>query len=141
MTQSEIETLAEKVNEKHFNIPLVNERKEGKILVKIIMKIDRFLYDNLPNELYDLIRSLDDGISDDEAKTLIKRLSRLANDKIDIPYIPEALEYVIIRFVLALIVNAMREKFNIDNAARKADQINPPDTKDFKDDEIEKLMV
>lgn len=141
MTQSEIETLAEKVNEKHFNVPLINERREGKILIKIIMKIDRFLYDNLPNELYDLIRSLDDGISDEEAKNLIKRLSKLANEKIDIPYIPEAAEYLVIRFVLALIVNALRKQFNIDKAAKQSEKINPPDTKDFDENDLEQLVV
>ncbi|MBI9067258.1 MAG: hypothetical protein JEZ09_08195 [Salinivirgaceae bacterium] len=35
------------------------------------MEVDNFLYNHLPNELYDLIRSLPDGINDSEAKNLI----------------------------------------------------------------------
>ena len=67
MTEAEVRSLAERLNER-IDIPLVRETKEEKILIKLIMKVDTFLYDNLPNEFYDLVRSLDQGIDDDEAK-------------------------------------------------------------------------
>jgi hypothetical protein len=138
MTQSEVQLLAEKLNKK-IDVPLISERKEGKILLKIILKIDKFLYDSLPNELYDLIRNLNDGIDDDEAKTLIKRLSKLANKKINIPYIPESLEYVMIRFVIALIVNAMRKKWNIEKAG---DHSNEIEAKEHADDlDLENMII
>ena len=124
MTQAEILLLAKKLNEE-INIPLVNEMKEEKILFKIILKVDKFLYDHLPNEIYDLIRSLDQGISDKEAEVIIRRLSKLANEKINIPYIPEALEYVIFKFVITLVVNAMRKKWNLEESCKKIK--NAPD--------------
>lgn len=127
MTQSEIQSLAKKVNQE-IDIPLIKERKEGKILLKIILKVDRFLYDNLPNEIYDLIRSLDDGISEQEAKTIAKRLAKLANAKIDIPYIPESIEYVLFNLIIGLIVNAMRKKWDIDTAISKVTKVNIPDS-------------
>ena len=102
MTQEEIKDLAERLSEK-IDVPIINETTEEKILIKIVLKIDGFLYDNLPNELYDLVRSLDNGIDDNEAKRLIKRLSKLANEHIDIPYVPEQMEYIAIRFVIGVI--------------------------------------
>ena len=88
MSLDEIKELATRLNKK-INVPIINETGEEKILIKIVLKIDNFLYDNLPNEFYDLIRSTDKGIDDREAKRLVRRLTRMANEKIDIPYIPE----------------------------------------------------
>ena len=115
MTEAEIKDLASRLNKK-INVPLISETGEEKILIKIILQIDGFLYDNLPNELYDLIRDMDHGISDKEARRMIRRLTRIANEKIDIPYIPEIAEKVAIRFVIKLIVNAARKKFSLTNA-------------------------
>lgn len=138
MTQSEIETLASKVN-KEIDIPIISEKKEGKILLKIILKVDRFLYDNLPNELYDLIRSLDDGISEKEAKTLVKRLAKLANKNIDIPYIPEPLEYVLFNLIISLVINAMRHMWNVEIACEKVSKNDIPDNLD--DGNLEKMII
>ena len=121
MTEAEIKLLAERLNEK-INVPLIGETTEEKILIKIIIKVDSFLYDNLPNEIYDLVRSLDKGISDQEAKRLIARLSKLANDNIDIPYIPESAEYVAIKFIIGVIINASRDKWDFNKAKDSTDQ-------------------
>ncbi len=116
MTAEEIKDVAQRLNKK-IDVPLVRETKEEKILIKIVLKVDTFLYNNLPNELYDLVRDINNGISDDEAKTMIKRLTTLANDKIDIPWIPEFAERIAIRFVISIIINAARKKFDITQAA------------------------
>ncbi len=88
-------------------------------MIKVIIKVDRFLYDYLPNETYSLIRDTISGISDAEAKRLSNRLSKLANDKIDIPYIPEKFEYIAIRFVIGSIINAARKKWDFDKVIKK----------------------
>ena len=82
MTDEEIKDLAQRLNAK-INVPIIDEAGEEKILIKIVLKVDRFLYDHLPNEFYDLVRSVDKGIDDDEAKRLTKRLAKLANEKIE----------------------------------------------------------
>ena len=126
LTETEIKELAERLNQK-VNIPLIGETTEEKILIKVILRVDTFLYDNLPNEIYDLVRSLDKGIEDEEATRLINRLSVLANKKIDIPYIPESAEYIAIRFILGVVINASRKQWNFDIAkdANEAELINP----------------
>ena len=101
MTTEEIMELATRLNKK-INVPIINETREEKILIKIVLQIDNFLYDNLPNEFYDLIRSVDLGIDNREAKRLVRRLTKLANEKIDIPYIPEQMEFIALKFVIGI---------------------------------------
>ena len=115
LTEAEVKDLASKLNDK-VNIPLISETREEKILIKVILRVDTFLYDNLPNEIYDLVRSSKSGIEDEEATRLINRLSILANEKINIPYIPEAAEYVAIKFVIRVVINAARKNWNFDRA-------------------------
>ncbi len=140
MTAEEIKDLAQRLNKK-INVPLVSETREEKILIKIVFKIDRFLYDNLPNEFYELVRSIDRGIDDEEAKRLIKRLSKLANEHINIPYIPESAEYIGIRLVIGVIINAARKEWNIHKAAENALNMNIPDDKNPTEQELENMIT
>ena len=110
-----------------------------KILIKLIVKVDTFLYDHLPNEFYDLVRSADKGIDDDEAKRLIKRLSKLANDKIDIPWIPEPIEYIPIRFVISIIINSARKQWDIVRAQEEVNVV--PGNRDASVEEIEAMII
>lgn len=127
MTREETLKLASKLNQK-VNIPLLNETGEEKILVKIVVKIDTFLYDSLPNEFYALIRDSEKGLNKEESEELIKRLSHLANKKINIPYLTETMEYFVIHFIIGIIVNAARKHWNFKIAYRHADKIkvSPP---------------
>ena len=125
MTESEIKDLAERLDER-INIPIVGASGERKIFIKIVLKVDRFLYDNLPNELYDLARSLDEGIDDKEARRLTRRLAKLANKHIDIPYIPESVEFLAIRIVIGVVINAARKKWNMALSIKKAGDMKVP---------------
>lgn len=122
LSTAEIKELATRLNRK-INVPIINETKEEKILIKIILKIDNFLYDNLPNEFYDLIRSTNKGIDNREAKRLVRRLTRLANDKIDIPYIPEPMEHIAFKFVIGMIVKAARKNLKLDLVLATSDNV------------------
>ena len=139
MTDEEVKELAQRLNEK-INVPIINETGEEKILIKIVIKVDRFLYDNLPNEFYDLVRSMDKGIDDDEAKRLIKRLSKLANKHIDIPYIPESMEYVAIRLVIGVIINAARKQWDMHKAKENALTMNIPIDENASEQELEGMI-
>jgi hypothetical protein len=115
MTEMEIKELAIRLNEK-INVPLINDTFEEKILIKVILNVDGFLYDHLPNEIYDLIHNTGNGIDDIEATRLITRLTVLANSKIDIPYIPESAEHVAIKYVIGVIINAARKHWDFNKA-------------------------
>lgn len=140
LTQTEITNLAEKLNKK-INVPLIRETKEEKILIKIIVKIDNFLYDNLPNEFYDLIRTCDNGIDDEEAKRLTVRLAKLANDKINIPYIPEICEGVAFRFIIGITINAARKGWNMTIANKKSDDIPVPNDQEASDKALASMII
>jgi polyhydroxyalkanoate synthesis regulator phasin len=135
MTMDEIKDLAQRLNRK-INVPIISETGEEKILIKIILKIDTFLYDHLPNEFYDMIRSTDRGIDKKEAKRLVRRLTKLANEKIDIPYLPEVAEHFAIKFVIGIVVRAAQKNLNFENARMDSDRMVIPES----DDDIELLV-
>lgn len=135
MTSEEIKDLAERLNRK-INVPIINETGEEKILIKIILKIDNFLYDHLPNEFYDLVRSTDRGIDKKEAKRLIRRLTKCANNKIDIPYLPEPVEHFAFRFVIGIIVKSSLKTLNLEKVRAESDNLNVPET----DEDIESMV-
>ncbi len=135
MTTEEITDLAQRLNKK-INVPIIRETGEEKIFIKIILKIDNFLYDNLPNEFYDLVRSVDKGIDKKEAKRLIRRLTRCANDKIDIPYLPEPLEHFALRFVIGIVVKSSQKKLNFQKVREDSDNVQVPES----DDDIEEMV-
>ncbi len=135
MNEEEIKKIAILLDQK-IDIPLVRETKEEKILIKIVLKIDTFLYNYLPNELYDLIRSTTVGISDKESKRLIRRLTKLANDRIDIPYIPEFMERVAIRFVISIVLNAARNMMDMDQVTEKLKSVDVPKSKSITDKQL-----
>lgn len=78
LKDEEVLVLAPKVkNLLSIHIPFLSEEKELIVLFKIIRLIDRKLYDLLPNEYYELIRDVETGISEEEAKELQKRLVQI----------------------------------------------------------------
>jgi hypothetical protein len=132
MTEEEIKDLAQRLNEK-INVPLIDENREEQIFIKIILKIDTFLYDHLPNEFYDVIRSTDRGIDIKEAKRLVRRLTKIANEKIDIPYIPEIAEQIAIKFVIGIVVKAARKKLNFEKVRAESAKMVIPESNDDLD--------
>ena len=118
LTDEEVLAIAENVKAKiPFKIPFLSDQTVLTILFKNVRKIDRELYKLLPNEYYELVRNLSDGISSDEAKELIRRLTPLINKLIDIPILSEAIEAAIIEFVLDQIVNALVKGFKLSESA------------------------
>jgi uncharacterized protein (DUF2384 family) len=108
LTDQELEAIASKLNE-HIDIPFVSEEHEQVIWVKIVKQIDRFLYKVLPNEVYQLIRTAQDGISNEEAQLIEQRLAQIINKYVDIPIVSEEVEEKIFTLVLSIIATAMKK--------------------------------
>lgn len=136
MTEAEIVDLAQRLNEK-INVPIIDENREEQIFIKIILKIDTFLYDHLPNEFYDVIRSTDRGIDKKEAKRLVRRLTKIANDKIDIPYIPEIAEQFALKFVIGIVVKAAQKHLSFEKVRAKSAELVIPESNDDLDALVE----
>ncbi len=111
-SDEEVEHLATRLN-KIIDIPFIKEGTEQTILVKIVRKVDRLLYRKLPNEMYGLVKRVNDGISDEDAQQLKAVLGTRINKDFDIPYIPEWVEQEILEALIGLIVNGMRKNFSL----------------------------
>lgn len=112
LSDNEVEAMASKLNAK-IDIPYIKEGTEQTIMVKIVRKIDRLLYQKLPNEIYGLVKRVSDGISDDDAHQLKAVLATRINKEFDIPYIPEWIEQEILEMAIGLIVNGMRKNYSV----------------------------
>jgi hypothetical protein len=69
------------------------------------------------------MRSTEKGIDDTEAIQLISRLTKLANNKIDIPFLSEKAEEVAIKFVIGLAVNAARKTLNFNKVRSNSEKL------------------
>lgn len=149
LTKNELEIIATKINKK-INIPLIGEEKEQMIISKIVNRMDKFIYDNLPDEVYGLIHTMDDGIIDEKEFELIKeRISKLINNFINIPIINEKKEEKIINIFLNIIFNSMKkgnsiikskENDLIDNCVDKIDDAINNSTTGLDKEAIRKLI-
>lgn len=108
----EIEALATELGKK-ITIPFLPEGTEQTILVKTVRLFDRLLYQNLPNELYSLVKNTTDGIEEKDLERFKLVLSIRLNGKFDIPYVPEEIEQQIFEFLISLTVNYMQKNVSI----------------------------
>ncbi len=109
LSEEELETIATQLNEV-INIPVIGEAKEQVVLVKLVKMIDRYIYQRMPNEIYELVRKTSDGISDEEAQLIEQRLATGLNNNINIPYLTEGMEQRAFEFVIKIITNALRKE-------------------------------
>lgn len=113
LTDAEVNGLALKVNNA-VNLPLIGEKKELQVFVKIIKWVDKQLYKLLPNEYYELVKDATDGITKEEALVIEERLTPLINEKVNIPILSEKMEAKLIGLILGLIMNAMVKGFKLE---------------------------
>lgn len=114
LSDEEVEALASKLNEK-IDLPFIVEGTEQVIFVKTVRMFDRLLYQNIPNELYGLIKDTGDGISDKDAEELKLVLGSRLNKSLEIPYVPEWVEQQVLEILIGLVVDAMRKNFSVLN--------------------------
>jgi hypothetical protein len=106
LTPREVERIATKIN-KEVNLPFLNELKEQKLFVKLIGWVDEKIYTVLPNEYYEMVRYVEDGISLSEAESIKVTLTDKINKAIDLPILPERTEGYLFGKIIGLIVDAM----------------------------------
>ncbi len=112
LTEEEVEYLAGRLRQK-FDIPFLPAGGENTLLTKLVRRVDRYLYTVLPNELYGLVQSRDEGISDEDASQLAEIIITRANTRFELLYLPESTEQAIFRYLARIIVDAMRRDVSI----------------------------
>ena len=108
LSAEEVEVLASKLNKK-IDLPFITEGTEQIIFVKTVKVFYRLLYQNIPNELYGLIKNTSDGISDKDAEELKLVLGSRLNKSLEIPYVPEWVEQQVFEILIGLVVDAMKK--------------------------------
>lgn len=108
LTSGEIQKISSRLNKK-VDIPVLGEQKEQIVLEKIIAQIDNCLYELLPDEIYDTIHMISDGITAEEAGIIKTRVSSIINSQINIPILSEEHEKKLIDEFLNLISLALQK--------------------------------
>jgi hypothetical protein len=108
LSAEEVEVLASKLNKK-IDLPFITEGTEQIIFVKTVKVFDRLLYQNIPNELYGLIKNTSDGISEKDAEELKLVLGSRLSKSLEIPYVPEWVEQQVFEILIGLVVDAMKK--------------------------------
>jgi hypothetical protein len=112
LSDAEVEHLAKLMDAK-IEIPFMPKGHEQTILCKIVRKVDRYLYEVLPNELYSMVKSSHEGLSVDEAQQLHEIIATRANPRFSIRYLPESVEQQVFHFLIGLLLRAMRKGMSI----------------------------
>ena len=115
LTKDEVELIASKLNHA-VNLPILNEAREQLVFSKLVMLIDRFLYNVLPNEIYELIRDASDGIQAHDLPNIEDNLVSLATEYLNIPFLSRSQEETVYRVVIGLIVRSMLKGNTLDTA-------------------------
>ncbi len=116
LTDTEINAIAQNANAV-INIPFLGEEKEFVVIAKMVRLIDRKIYEVLPNEYYELIKDSLNGVSEEEAENIGKRLAPIINGLVNIPILSEKQEQILIELVLGLIIKGMVKGFKLDESA------------------------
>lgn len=106
LSNEQINAIAQKANSA-INLPLIGEKLELTVFAKIVKFVDMKLYELLPNEYYELVNDASNGINGDEAVLLENRLSKLINEKVNIPLISEEKEEELINLIISQIVRGL----------------------------------
>ena len=95
--------------ESQIRLPKLPKDERYKVICKIIKRIDRVMYQFLPNEYYELINFEDKGIKIQEAEIIRQRLVSNVIEKIPIPILTEFDEEKLIQIVVNKVTESMVE--------------------------------
>lgn len=95
--------------EAQIRLPKLITNDRYKVICKIIKKIDRAMYQCLPNEYYELINHEDKGIKIQEAEIIQQRLIKIITNNVPIPILTEYDEEKFIHIVINKVTDAMIE--------------------------------
>ncbi len=93
-----VEALVNRINVE-LDVPYFSEASEAKAIRWVVDKV----VVGLDDEVVQLLHDVSDGISEAEKNRLVSMAVRFINQRVDAPFIPEALEETIIRTVVTAV--------------------------------------
>jgi hypothetical protein len=87
------------------DVPVLGETSEGKVIGWVASKT----LVHLPDRALDAVMSVSDGLSDDEIAMLTDVLTSFVNSAVDIPYVPERVEEMVLRQAVGYLLSKAKE--------------------------------
>lgn len=109
LTEEELEVRAKEMARER-NFPFVKEENEWLVYKAILRKVDHFLFEHVPPELYAMVKESRGEMEENERKKLADKIAKYANEKIDMPYLPEVAEKVVLKMVVLFLLNLKNKK-------------------------------
>lgn len=104
MTKTEkIDYILEAAN-KSLDLPVLGEQSEAWLLGH-----GRSLLERMPDRVLDVVLTVSDGLEADEVERLRKEVVELANKAIDVKYVPEAMEELVLDRFLTFLFEACQK--------------------------------
>ena len=100
--------------DKEINIPLVSNRRERDIFIKLVEAIDNQVNAKIPDEMLNGLNSPNIQIEDAVAEALKQNLVPLLDDLLAIPFLPRSIKRQILSFVIEMLVDAMASQTTLD---------------------------
>jgi len=104
----QIFSIADEIESK-IRLPKLPTNERYKVICKIIKRIDRAMYQYIPNEYYELINTEKKGIKIQEVEVIRQRLSAVLIESSHIPILTEYDEEQFIKIIVDRITEAMLE--------------------------------
>lgn len=104
----QIFSIADEIEEK-IRLPKLPTNERYKVICKIIKKVDRAMYQCLPNEYYELINHENKGIKIQEAEVMKQRLTKCIMHSVSVPILTEYDEEQFFSIITTRITEAMVE--------------------------------
>ncbi|MGB5989061.1 MAG: hypothetical protein WBG43_04925 [Marinifilaceae bacterium] len=104
----QIFSIADEIESK-IRLPKLPTNERYKVICKIIKRIDRAMYQYIPNEYYELINTEKKGIKIQEVEVIRQRLSAVLIESSHIPILTEYDEEQFIKIIVDRVTEAMLE--------------------------------
>lgn len=108
-----------KALDKKINIPLLSDRREKDIFLKVVREIDRQMERLIPDEILGALNSGSVQVEDIVSSALKDNLVPLLSDLISFPFLPRKIRDKILDFVVETLVDAMASATTIDEVIEK----------------------
>ena len=117
LTKEEIEKIARKLAGRTWDVPVFfGEQRQIYVFTFVVEKLDDFLYNGLPNEIYGYMRDPEEGLSDEAADKLSESLAEIISKSGVIP-IPSFISEGLIKFALGIFIDLLRQGNSVDTLA------------------------
>lgn len=109
LSEEQIQFIVDRVNEK-VNVPILGEKAEGKLIRKAVDKVLKCLEENLPEDIFQFIDDLSDGIEPGmDIEEMKDNTVKFLNKEINLPIVGEKFEAKLFAEVVDLIFNAIKK--------------------------------